>query len=448
MQNASERIQLLTHAPIPRALLALGLPTMLGMLINALYNLVDTYFVSGLGTLPLGAVTVAFPLGQVIVGLGLLFGNGAASYLSRLLGQGQLKKAQQVASTALYGSLGVGAAVIVLALILLRPLLQAMGANESLLPYALTYTRIYLAGSIFNVLSVTMNNIAASEGAAQMTMRALMSGALLNVLLDPLFIYTFDLGVAGAAIATVLSQLVSALIYLRYMLSGKSTFSYSLRHCCLSADILTEILKIGVPTLIFQLLTSLSIAMINSGAQSYGESALAAMGPVTKMMSLGSLMVFGFLKGMQPLAGYNYGAEHHARLQETITTALLWSTLFCTLFGLFMAALATPLMSLFTQDDAEMITLGTLALRANGLSFLVFGFYTVYSTLFLALGKAKEGFFLGACRQGICFIPLFLLLHKTWGLSGVLYAQPLADIFSAAITLFMAAHLHKTLARL
>ena len=208
---------------------------------------------------------------------------------------------------------------------------------------------------------------------------------------------------------------------------------------------MSEILKIGIPTLIFQLLTSLSISMINSAAKEYGGSVLAAMGPVTKIMSMGTLIVFGFLKGFQPIAGFSYGAKKFDRLREAIKTAILWSTAFCVIFGVIAAVFSTQIVSLFTKEDAEMVRVGTIALRANGLSFVLFGFYTVYSFLFLVMGKAAEGCILGACRQGICFVPAILILPAVWGLSGVLYAQPIADIISAIVTAVMALRLHREL---
>ena len=314
------------------------------------------------------------------------------------------------------------------------------------MPYALTYTSIYVTFSIFNVFNVTMNNIVSSEGAAKTTMCVLITGAVLNVILDPFFIYRLDLGVAGAAIATAISQCVSALMYLGYILRKKSLFSFSIHAYRLSKEIMSEILKIGIPTLAFQLLTSLSITMINDGAKSYGDSARAAMGPVTKIMSLGSLMVFGFLKGLQPIAGYSYGAKKYDRFHEAVKTSLLWSTIFCVIFGLTTTVFSSAIISVFTKNDMEMIHVGRTALIVNGLSFLLFGFYTVYSSLFLAMGKAKEGCFLGACRQGICFVPVILVLPGIIGLPGILYAQPIADVLSAFITIFMAVHLHKELA--
>ena len=443
--DGNKKMALLGSAPIPKALLALGIPTMIGMLINALYNLVDTYFVGGLGTDQMGAVTVAFPLGQIVVGLGLLFGNGAAAYLSRLLGRGDKDTANKVASTAIYSGVSIGAVVILFSIIFLEPILKQAGAIESVIPYAVTYSRIYIVFSIFNVFNVTMNNIVSSEGAAKTAMCALMAGAVLNVILDPVFIYALNLGVAGAAIATAISQIISTLVYLCYILRKKSVFNFSIKECCFAKEIMSEILKIGIPTLIFQLLTSLSIGMINSAAKEYGGSALAAMGPVTKIMSMGTLIVFGFLKGFQPIAGFSYGAKKFDRLREAIRTAVLWSTIFCVIFGFVAAVFSTQIVSLFTKEDAEMVRIGSIALRGNGLSFVLFGFYTVYSFLFLVMGKAAEGCVLGACRQGICFVPVILILPLVLGLSGVLYAQPIADVISAIVTALMAVRLHREL---
>lgn len=445
MKERNNKMELLGNAPIPKALMALGIPIMIGMLINALYNLVDAYFVGGLGESQMGAISIVFPLGQVVVGLGLMFGNGAASYLSRLLGRGDKDTANKVASTALYSSVLVGAIIIILATIFLKPILTLLGATDTIMPYALTYARIYVVSCIFNVFNVTMNNIVTSEGAAKTTMCALLLGAILNIGLDPIFIYVLEMGVAGAAIATAISQLVSTLVYLNYVLRKKSAFTFSVREFAPTKQMMAEILKIGVPTLTFQLLTSLSIALINRAANRYGDAVIAGMGAVTRVTSMGTLVVFGFLKGFQPIAGFSYGAKKFDRLQEAIKTSILWSTIFCVIVGLLMAVFSTQIISQFTDGNAEMISVGQKSLIANGFSFMLFGFYTVYSSLFLALGKGTAGFILGACRQGICFVPVILILPVLWGLNGILYAQPIADVISAVITIFMALHLHKEL---
>lgn len=445
MNEQNTKLNLLGNAPISKALVSLGIPIMIGMLINALYNLADAYFVSGLGESPMGAISIVFPLGQVVVGLGLMFGNGAASYLSRLLGCEDKNTADTVASTALYSSILIGAILIILTFIFLRPVLMLLGATETIMPYALTYARIYILSCIFNVFNVTMNNIAASEGAAKTTMCALLSGAVINVGLDPLFIYTFHMGVAGAAIATAISQFISSLVYLSYVLRKKSAFTFSIKSFSPTKQIFAEILKIGIPTLTFQLLTSLSIALINRAANGYGDAVIAGMGAVTRITSMGTLVVFGFLKGFQPIAGFSYGAKNFKRLRQSIKISILWSTVFCIIVGLLMILFSAQIISQFANENEEMILIGQKSLTGNGFSFFLFGFYTVYSSLFLALGKGTAGFILGACRQGICFFPVILLLPELLGMNGILYAQPIADILSAIVTVFMAMNLHKKL---
>ena len=276
-------------------------------------------------------------------------------------------------------------------------------------------------------------------------MCALLLGAVLNTVLDPIFIYTLNLGVAGAAIATAISQMVSTLVYLIYVFRKKSAFSFCIKQFVPAKEIMTEILKIGIPTLTFQILTSLSIALINRAANSYGDAVIAGMGAVTRITSMGTLIVFGFLKGFQPIAGFSYGAKKFNRLREAIKISTLWSTIFCVVVGFLVAIFSKQIISQFTTGNEEMILVGQKSLIVNGFSFFLFGFYTVYSSLFLALGKGAAGFFLGACRQGICFIPIILLLPTVWGINGIMYAQPIADILSAAITVCMAVKLHKEL---
>lgn len=445
MSSKNNKMELLGNAPIPKALISMGIPTMLGMMVNAIYNLVDAYFVGGLGTSQMGAISVVYPLGQVVVGLGLLFGNGAASYLSRLLGKGDKEKANQVASTALYSSITVGVIMIIFSMIFLRPILKLLGATDSIMPYSVTYASIYIVSCIFNVFNVTMNNIVTSEGAAKTTMLALMAGAILNIGLDPVFIYVLDMGVAGAAIATAISQIISTLVYLTFVLRKKSIYNFRIKNCTFTKEIISEIFKIGIPTLVFQILTSLSISLVNTQARPYGDSVIAGMGAVTRVVSMGSLMVFGFIKGFQPIAGYSYGAKKFDRLHEAIKTSIIWSTAFCVIYGLVLTIFSKGIISQFTKGDLEMIRVGTQSLRINGISFMLFGFYTVYSSLFLALGKGLAGFILGACRQGICFVPVILILPAFWGINGILYVQPIADLLSAIITIFMALHLHKEL---
>ena len=191
------------------------------------------------------------------------------------------------------------------------------------------------------------------------------------------------------------------------------------------------------------MLTSVSITLTNNAIKPYGDPAIAGMGAVTRLVSIGSLSVFGFIKGFQPIAGFSFGAKKFDRLRSSIKVSVIWSTIFCIIVGALFIIFPSQLVAQFTKDDVQMIEIGTKALRANGISFMLFGFHTVYSSLFLALGKGKEGFILGACRQGICFIPLILVLPIIMKIDGILYAQPIADLLSVIVTVFMAAPLHK-----
>lgn len=270
-------------------------------------------------------------------------------------------------------------------------------------------------------------------------------GAVLNCGLDPLFIYAFDLGILGAAIATTISQATSAVVYLFYIFGKKSNFTFKLSDYALSKEIFSEIFKIGIPVFVFQLLTSVSITLTNNAIKPYGDPAIAGMGAATRLISMGSLTVFGFIKGFQPIAGFSYGAKKFDRLRSSIKISVLWSTIFCVIVGAVFVLFPSRIVAQFTKNDLQMIEIGAKALRANGISFMLFGFHTVYSSLFLALGKGKEGFILGACRQGICFIPLILILPVIMKIDGILYAQPIADLLSVIVTVFMAITLHKRL---
>lgn len=445
MKQKNNKIELLGSAPISQSLILLGIPIMIGMLINAFYNIVDAYFVGKLGESAMAAISIVFPIGQVVVGLGLMFGNGAASYLSRLLGKDDKKTANQVASVAIYSSVFIGLIFIIITLVFMKYILKYLGATSTIIPYALPYAKIYILSCVFNIFNVTMNNIVASEGSSKTAMLALLLGAIANIFLDPVFIYYFKFGVIGAAVATAISQFISTLVYIIYILKKESYFSFSIRNFHPTKEIFFEIFKIGIPTLTFQFLTSLSIALININAANYGDTVIAAMGVVTRIISMCTLVVFGFLKGFQPIAGFSYGAKNFDRLNKSIKISILWSTTFCIVTGLITIIFSKQIVSQFANGNNIMISLGQKSLIANSLSFFLFGFYTVYSSLFLALGKGCKGFLLGACRQGICFVPVILILPTLLGINGILYVQPIADILSTFVTIFMAINLHKEL---
>ena len=443
--NNDGKIKMMGGEKIPKVLLNLGLPTMIGMMVSAFYNIVDAYFVGGLGTSQMGAVSVTFPIGQIIVGLGMTFGSGAASYISRLLGEGDEKQADKTASTALFSSLLAGVITIITVVCFLDSILLYLGATETILPYARAYAMIYIAGSILTVFNVAMNNIITSEGAAKFTMVAMLIGGGLNVILAPAFIYALGWGIRGAAVATVVAQASTSLFYAWYISAGKGYLRFSLRDFSVDKTIYSQIFKVGIPILAFQLLASASIGLTNTAASNYGDPAVAAMGIVIRISALGTFVVFGYMKGFQPVAGYNYGAKNYDRLNEATRVSLKWATWFCGVMALVMIMFPGAIVSLFSKNDAMVIDVGSRALRANGIMFVSFGFQMVYGTLFLALGKAKEGGILSISRQGIFFIPAILILPHIVGLNGVVYSQAIADLLTVILTAVLAVKLKKEL---
>lgn len=444
MVEKSNRIYLLEEAGVASALLKLGIPTMVGMLISALYNAIDAYFVGGLGMSQMGAVSVVFPIVQIIIGLGMMFGAGASSYISRLLGKGANEQADKTASTSLFSGLLVGAIIIIGIMVFLDPVLTALGSTETILPYARAYAKIYVTGSIINVFTVMMNNLLTAQGATKFTMKAMLTGSIANVILDPIMIYGMDLGIEGAAIATVISLCINMALYIGYIAKKKGVLRFSVRNIAPSKTIYAEVLKIGIPVLLFQLLASTAMGSINTAAKPHGDFAVAAMGAVTRIMTVVTYVVFGFLKGFQPFAGYNYGAKKYKRLKKSIRLCMIWSTVFCIVAAIVLFIFADPIVSLF-GTDIEMAGIAAKALRLNAVLFITFGFQMVYASLYLAIGKSLVGSVLSLSRQGIFFFPLVLVLPHVMGLTGVVWVQPMADLLTTILTIVFAVRINHTL---
>ncbi len=434
MAEKSNRIYLLEEVGVASALLKLGIPTMVGMLISALYNAIDAYFVGGLGMSQMGAVSVVFPIVQIIIGLGMMFGAGASSYISRLLGKGDNEQADKTASTSLFSGLLVGAIIIIGIMVFLDQVLTALGSTETILPYARAYAKIYVTGSIINVFTVMMNNLLTAQGATKFTMIAMLTGSIANVILDPVMIYGMDLGIEGAAVATVISLCINMALYIGYIAKKKGVLRFSVRNIAPSKTIYAEVLKIGIPVLLFQLLASTAMGSINTAAKPYGDFAVAAMGAVTRIMTVVTYVVFGFLKGFQPFVGYNYGAKKYERLKKSIRLCMIWSTVFCIVAAIVLFIFADPIVSLF-GTDVEMVGIAAKALRLNAVLFITFGFQMVYASLYLAIGKSLVGSMLSLSRQGIFFFPLVLVLPHVMGLTGVVWVQPIADLLTTILTL-------------
>lgn len=438
------RINILKEENINTALFKLGIPMVISLLVAALYNVVDTYFVSGLGKEAVAAVSVAFPIQLIFLGIGLTFGAGAGSYISRLLGGNDKKEASIVATVALLTSAILGIVTAIALFCYLDGVLKFMGATPSIIEISKSYTGIFIVGGILGTVNVTLGNLAVAQGAAKISLKAMIVGSISNMILDPIFIFGLNLGVRGAAIATLIARVITSLIYLIYFVGDKNLIEIKLPNFKPTVAIYKEILKIGISMLILQILQTISISKISYAASFYGEEAIAAMGIVLRIVTLGTNVVFGYMKGLQPLAGFNYGAKNYERVREAIKASIKWTNVFCVVWTVIVYIFAPSILSIFGTDE-NVLNIAVPALRAAIIMFITFGFQFTYSTLYLSTGKALEGVFLNSLRQGIVFIPIILLLPKLMGLNGVIYAQTISDLITTIITIPFAINVNKSL---
>lgn len=438
------RIKILKEENIDKALFKLGIPMVISLLVAALYNVVDTYFVSGLGKEAVAAVSVAFPIQLIFLGIGLTFGAGAGSYISRLLGGNNKKEASIVATVALISSAILGIITAIALFCYLEGVLKFMGAISSIMEISKSYTGIFIVGGILGTVNVTLGNLAVAQGAAKISLKAMIVGSISNMILDPIFIFGLNLGVRGAAIATLIARVITSLMYLIYFIGDKNLIEIKLPNFKPTFAIYKEVLKIGISMLILQILQTISISKISYAASFYGEEAIAAMGIVLRIVTLGTNVVFGYMKGLQPLAGFNYGAKNYERVREAIKASIKWTNVFCVLWTVIVYIFAPSILSIFGTDE-NVLNIAMPALRAALIMFITFGFQFTYSTLYLSTGKALGGVFLNSLRQGIVFIPIILLLPKFMGLNGVIYAQTISDLITTIITIPFAISIHKKL---
>lgn len=440
----SSKIKIMSEENVAKALFKLGMPMVVSMLIMALYNVVDTYFVSGLGKHSVAAVSVAFPISLIFSGIGLTFGAGAGSYISRLLGGEKKKEADIVATVAMFTSVIIGAITGMTLLFLLTDVLKFMGAIPSIIEIAKKYAIIFIISTMVSTANVTAGNLAVAQGAAKVSLKAMIIGSVLNMVLDPIFIYGLNLGVNGAAIATLISQVVTLFIYIIYFKSEKSYIKLRISNFKPTINAYKEILKVGISMFLLQIFSSISMSKISSSASLYGEDAIAAMGIVLRIVTLGTNVVFGYMKGLQPLAGFNYGAKNYKRLNEAIRCCIKYINLFCLVWTILLYIFAPNILSIFGTGES-VLKIAVPALRAGVIMFITFGFQFTYSTLYLSMGKALAGGFLSICRQGIIFLPIILLLPKIFGLNGVIYSQAVADLITTIITIPFAIDVRKKL---
>lgn len=425
----------MTSAPVGPLIISLALPAVVSMLTTSAYNTADAYFVSQIGTSASGAVGVVFAVMAVLQAIGFTLGMGSGSVISRALGAEDRITASRYASTAFFCALLLGAAICLLGHVFLDSLMTLMGATPTILPHARSYAYWIFYGAPVICGAFTMNIILRSEGHAAFAMRGLVSGGFLNVILDPIFIFRLKLGISGAAMATMISQCVSFSILLSFFLRHKSEVNINIRRVSLTPRVIFEIISLGFASFTRQALASISAAALNIAASGYGDAAVAAMSIVGRVFFLIQSVVIGIGHGFTPVAGYAYGAGNYRRVRKAFWFTIKGELLLMTVLAAASYMLAPDIISLFRRCDTEVIAIGTRAMRFQSLSLIMAPVLITSSMMHQGLGFAWRATLLACLRNGICFIPLIVLLPRILGLTGVEAAQTAADALSFIITL-------------
>ena len=423
----------MTETPIPQLVLSLAAPTILSMLITSIYNLADTFFVGQISTSASGAVGVVSSLMAIIQALGFMLGHGAGTIISRSLGSRDTTAATRFASTSFFTALVFGVVLAVAGLGTLPHFMMLLGSTETILPHACAYARPILIAAPLMISSLVMNNILRYEGKASFAMIGLVTGGVLNIALDPLFMFVFGLGTAGAGIATALSQSISFCILLSMFLRGKTVSQFRITAVTHSPAEFGTILMTGMPSFGRQGLNSIGGMLLNIAARGYGDAAVAGMSIVSRIFMFIISVAIGTGQGFQPVAGFNYGAQKYRRVQQACLFTMAAS--FCFLSVILTACWfnAETLIRLF-RDDPEVTAVALPAFRFQCFAMLLQPVIVAGNMLFQSIGKSGRATFLACCRQGVFFIPLILTLPRAFGLLGVEICQPIADVLTFFVT--------------
>ncbi len=420
----------MTTLPIPGLVIRLAIPTVISMLVTALYNTADTFFVSRLGTSASGAVGIVFSIMAIFQAIGFTFGTGAASMISRKLGAQETKAASRYASTSFFLAFVSGLIFTVYGLFSIDDFMISLGSTETILPYAKSYAMYILLGAPIMCTSFVMNNVLRAEGKAAFAMVGLVTGALLNIVLDPIFIFTFGLGISGAAIATLISQCISFSILLSVFILRKSSMRISIKNISRKPKEYFDILTLGTPSLCRQGLASIATVALNVAASAYGDAAVAAMSIVGRTFMLVLSMMIGLGQGFMPVSGYNYGAKNYARVKEAFWFTVKTGLLIMAVTAVTGFVMAPEIVSTFRREDAEVIAIGTLAMRLQFSALILQPLFVSTNMLFQSTGHAARATFLACNRQGVYFLPLILVLPSIFGITGIQITQPISDILS------------------
>ncbi len=439
-----EKFEHMTNTPVKNLICSLAVPTIISMLITSIYNMADTFFVGQINTSATAAVGVAFSLMTIIQAIGFTFGNGSGNYVSRLLGQKNNAHASKVASTGFFSALILGFSLALIGLLFLDPFVRLLGATPTILPYAKSYIRLILIGMPYMAASFVLNNLLRFQGSAFYAMIGITTGGILNIALDPLFIFVFHMGITGAALATIISQFISFLILLRNSGAG-GTLRMNFRYFTPRWAIYKEILRGGLPSFYRQGLASISTIVLNFCAGPFGDAAIAAMSIVNRIFMFASSALIGFGQGFQPVCGFNYGAKKYQRVMDgfyfCVKTAV-GVLIFISIIGFLFAP---QIVTVFRKDDLDVIRIGTLALRIQCVTFPLSSWIILSNMMLQTIGKSFKASVLAMSRQGLFYVPAILLLSSQLGLLGIQMTQSIAEVCTFLLAIPMSLSVLKEL---
>lgn len=416
-----------------RVIISLSVPTIISMLVTSFYNIADTYFVGQIDTQSTAAVGIVFSVMSIIQAMGFFFGHGSGNYISRKLGAKEKENAERMASTGFFYALFIGIVLAVLGQIFLTPLSKALGSTPTILPYTERYLGIILLGAPFMTSSLVLNNQIRFQGNAVYGMIGIVTGAVINVVLDPILIFVYDLGVTGAALATVISQFCSFVLLLCMSHHG-GNIPIRYRNFTPSWTFVKEIISGGTPSLARQGLLSLSTILLNVAAGVYGDAAIAGMSIVSRIGMFINAFLIGFGQGFQPLCGFNYGAELYGRVRQGFWFCVKVGSIFLLVCSVCGMGYAEEIVSLFRKGDPDVIAVGADALRWQFITYPLGAWVIVSNMMLQTIRKPVRATILSSGRQGLFFIPLIFILPHFFGLTGVEMCQAMSDL----LTFFLA----------
>jgi putative MATE family efflux protein len=445
-EKQEQKFHQMTETPVGRLICRLALPCIISMLVTSFYNMADTFFVGMLkSNSATGAVGVVFSLMAIIQAVGFFFGHGSGNFISRELGRQNFDEASKMAATGFFSALAAGALICALGLLFLEPLALLLGSTATILPYTKAYLQVILLGAPWMTASLVLNNQLRYQGSAAYAMVGIASGAVLNIGLDPLLIFVFDLGVAGAAWATIISQFVSFCLLLAGCAKGGNLHIHISRVQC-HWFWYGQIIRGGLPSLARQGLASVAAICLNRAAGPYGDAAIAAMGVVQRITMFGGSAMIGFGQGFQPMCGFNFGAGLYQRVKDGFWFCVKTSTVFLAAVGALGFFFAPQLIALF-RDDPEVIAIGSAALRFQCATLCLSSWIVMSNMMLQTIGRTGPATFVAMARQGVFFIPLVYILSRALGLSGVEMTQSAADILTLLCAVPIQLHALRTLER-